>query len=41
MLDTGVDIIAVLNLVFFKKVRSKIKFAGYGERGKDAYLSAA
>ena len=26
MLDTGVDVLAVLNLVFFKKVRSKIKF---------------
>ncbi len=33
MLDTGVDIPAVLNLVFFKKVRSKIKFVQMIGRG--------
>lgn len=33
MLDTGVDIPAVLNLVFFKKVRSKIKFIQMIGRG--------
>jgi type I restriction enzyme R subunit len=33
MLDTGVDIPEVLNLVFFKKVRSKIKFVQMIGRG--------
>ncbi len=33
MLDTGVDIPAILNLVFFKKVRSKIKFVQMIGRG--------
>lgn len=33
MLDTGVDVPAVLNLVFFKKVRSKIKFVQMIGRG--------
>lgn len=33
MLDTGVDIPAVLNLVFFKRVRSKIKFVQMIGRG--------
>ena len=33
MLDTGVDVPAVLNLVFFKKVRSKIKFIQMIGRG--------
>ena len=33
MLDTGVDIPAVLNLVFFNKVRSKIKFVQMIGRG--------
>ncbi len=33
MLDTGVDIPEVLNLVFFKKVRSKIKFMQMIGRG--------
>ena len=33
MLDTGVDVPAVLNLVFFKKVRSKIKFMQMIGRG--------
>lgn len=33
MLDTGIDIPAVLNLVFFKKVRSKIKFVQMIGRG--------
>lgn len=33
MLDTGVDIPSVLNLVFFKKVRSKIKFLQMIGRG--------
>ena len=33
MLDTGVDIPAVLNLVFFKTVRSKIKFVQMIGRG--------
>ncbi len=33
MLDTGVDIPAVLNLVFFKKMRSKIKFVQMIGRG--------
>ena len=33
MLDTGVDIPAVLNLVFFKKVRSKIRFVQMIGRG--------
>ena len=33
MLDTGVDIPAVLNLVFFKPVRSKIKFVQMIGRG--------
>ena len=33
MLDTGVDIPAILNLVFFKKVRSKIKFMQMIGRG--------
>ena len=41
MLDTGVDVPAVLNLVFFKKVRSKIKFIQMIGRGtrlcKDIY----
>lgn len=41
MLDTGVDVPAVLNLVFFKKVRSKIKFVQMIGRGtrlcKDIY----
>ena len=41
MLDTGVDVPAVLNLVFFKKVRSKIKFVQMIGRGtrlcKDVY----
>lgn len=32
-LDTGVDVPAVLNLVFFKKVRSKIKFVQMIGRG--------
>ena len=33
MLDTGVDVPAVLNLVFFKKIRSKIKFVQMIGRG--------
>lgn len=33
MLDTGIDIPAVVNLVFFKKVRSKIKFVQMIGRG--------
>ncbi len=33
MLDTGVDVPEVLNLVFFKKVRSKIKFVQMIGRG--------
>lgn len=33
MLDTGVDVPAILNLVFFKKVRSKIKFVQMIGRG--------
>ena len=33
MLDTGIDVPAVLNLVFFKKVRSKIKFVQMIGRG--------
>ena len=33
MLDTGVDIPAILNLVFFKRVRSKIKFVQMIGRG--------
>ena len=33
MLDTGVDVPAVLNLVFFKKVRSRIKFVQMIGRG--------
>ena len=33
MLDTGVDVPAVLNLVFFKKMRSKIKFVQMIGRG--------
>lgn len=33
MLDTGVDIEPILNLVFFKKVRSKIKFVQMIGRG--------
>ena len=33
MLDTGVDVPAALNLVFFKKVRSKIKFVQMIGRG--------
>ncbi len=33
MLDTGVDIPEILNLVFFKKVRSKIKFVQMIGRG--------
>lgn len=33
MLDTGVDVPAVLNLMFFKKVRSKIKFVQMIGRG--------
>lgn len=33
MLDTGVDVPAVLNLVFFKKVRTKIKFVQMIGRG--------
>ena len=41
MLDTGIDVPAVLNLVFFKKVRSKIKFVQMIGRGtrlcKDVY----
>lgn len=41
MLDTGVDITSVLNLVFFKLVRSKIKFVQMIGRGtrlcKDLY----
>ena len=41
MMDTGVDVPSVLNLVFFKKVRSKIKFIQMIGRGtrlcKDVY----
>ena len=41
MLDTGIDVPEVLNLVFFKKVRSKIKFVQMIGRGtrlcKDIY----
>ena len=33
MLDTGIDVPAVLNLVFFKKVRSRIKFVQMIGRG--------
>lgn len=33
MLDTGVDVPAILNLVFFKKIRSKIKFVQMIGRG--------
>ncbi len=33
MLDTGIDVPAILNLVFFKKVRSKIKFVQMIGRG--------
>ena len=33
MLDTGVDVPEVLNLVFFKKVRSRIKFVQMIGRG--------
>ena len=44
MLDTGIDVPGILNLVFFKRVKSKIKFMqmiGRGTRlyaGKDNFV---